>query len=97
MSALRSSRPLLLLLLHSFYLSPYQVTCFSQHRDCSTLLWVVQFHQVLHLPDTLKRACQPLRGALLLLLLLLLLLAASLRQLTTFGHMIPYLTLTLWH
>ena len=62
-SALRSSRPLLLLLLHSFYLSPYQVSCFSQHRDCSTLLWVVQFHHVLHLSDALKCACQPLRRA----------------------------------
>ena len=91
---------LLLLLLHPLYLSPHQVSRFSQHRDRVALLRSLEFQHVLHLPDTLKRARQALCGVHLLLLLLpLLLLAASLRLLllTAFGHAISYLTLTLWH
>jgi hypothetical protein len=77
----------LLLLLHPLYLSPHQISRFPQHCDRVALLRVVEFHEVLHLPDTLKCACQILCGALLLLLLLLL--SASLRLLlTTFGHTI---------
>jgi hypothetical protein len=84
---------LLLLLLHPLYLFPHQISCFSQRRDCVASLRVVEFHQVLHLPDTLKCACQLLGGALLLLLLL----CTSLLLLTTFGHTISYLTRSLWH
>jgi hypothetical protein len=84
----------LLLLLHPLYLCPHQISRFSQHCDRVAPLRVVEFHQVLHLPDALKCACQLLCGTLLLLLLL----AASLRLLllTTFRHKISYLTLTLW-
>jgi hypothetical protein len=73
------------LLLHPLNLSPYQIPRFSQHRDRVGVLRVVEFHHVLHLPDALKRTCQPLRRAQLLLLLLL---AASLGLLTTFRHTI---------
>src|SRR5215212_3242480 len=72
--------PLLLLLLHPLYLLPHQIPRFPQHCDRVALLRVVEFHEVLHLPDTLKCACQILCRALLLLLLLLLLAA--------FGHTI---------
>jgi len=82
----------LLLLLHPLYLCPHQISRFSQHCYRVAPLRVVEFHQVLHLPDALKCACQLLCGTLLLLLL-----AASLRLLlTTFRHKISYLTLTLW-
>jgi hypothetical protein len=80
---------LLLLLLHPLYLSPHPISRFPQHCDRVALLRVVEFYEVLHLPDTLKCECQTLCRALLLLLLLLLLLSASLRLLlTTFGHTI---------
>ncbi len=61
---------LLLLLLHSLYLSPHKVSCCSLYPYRIDALRVVEFQHVLHLPDTLKRAGQPLCGAKLLLLLL---------------------------
>src|SRR5215212_5184028 len=78
--------PLLLLLLHPLYLLPHQIPRFPQHCDRVALLRVVEFHEVLHLPDTLKCACQILCRALLLLLLLL---SATLwLLLAAFGHTI---------
>ena len=67
---------LLLLLLHSLYLSPHKVSCCSLYPYRIDALRVVEFQHVLHLPDTLKRTGQPLCGAKLLLLLLLLWLCA---------------------
>jgi hypothetical protein len=51
---------LLLLLLHPLYFPPHQVSRFSQHRDRVALLRSLEFQHVLHLPDALKCARQPL-------------------------------------
>jgi hypothetical protein len=58
-----------LLLLHPLYLCPYKVSRCSLYPYRIDVLRVVEFQHVLHLPDTLKRAAQPLCGAKLLLLL----------------------------
>jgi hypothetical protein len=87
------SRPSLslLLLLHPLYHFPHQISGFSQRRDHVALLRVVEFHPALHLPDTSKRACQPLcRAKLLLLATSLGLLLATPLLLTTLRHTISY-------
>jgi hypothetical protein len=95
---------LLLLLLRPLYHPPHQISRLSKRRDHVALLRVIEFHPALHLPDTGERACQRLCRTLLLLLLwlllllrlLLLLLAACLTLLTTFRHMLSYLTRAHW-
>ena len=64
---------LFLLLLHSLYLSPNQVSRLALHFDRLALLRVVEFQQVLHFSDAAQGLGQLLRGTLLLLLLALLL------------------------
>lgn len=68
----------LLLLLHPLYLGPHEVSRLALQFDRFALLRVVEFQQVLHLPDAAQGLSQLLRGALLLLLLALSLLLALL-------------------
>lgn len=63
---------LLGLLLRPLYLTPHDVSRFSEHVDRVALIRIVQLDHVLDLPDLGQGSRQPLLGALLLLLLFLL-------------------------